>query len=141
VEVMVATFLLGIMVVALLGAFSWGLSVVHAARDNLRATQILTQKTETVRLFKWNQLTNNAMAPPNFTAYYDPSGTNSGTLYSGKYSVLAVPSEIPAAYRDKMRLVDVDVYWTNRVSATRVTVQRRQVQTFVAQFGLQNYVY
>jgi len=138
---MVAVFVMGIMVVALFVGFSSGLRVVHAARDKLRATQILTQKMETIRLLKWSQVTNNATASTNFTAYYDPSGTNSGTLYEGLYSASAAPAGIPAAYRDKMRLVNVHLFWTNWTSATKMTVQQRQIQTFVARYGLQNYVY
>ncbi len=141
VEVMVAVSVVGLMVLSLLAAFSWGLGVVHAARDNLRATQILTQKMETIRLFRWSQLTNKTNAPPLFTALYDPSGTNVGTVYQGRYASVLSPSAIPAAYRDNMRLVTIDVYWTNRYSATKVVVQKRQVQTLVAQYGIQPYVY
>jgi len=138
---MVAVFVLGIMVLALFGGFSWGLGAVHAARDNLRATQILTQKMEVIRLYKWSQLTNTVVAPTNFTAYYDPTGTNSGTLYRGRFAVRPAPADIPVAYRDKMKLVNVTLYWTNWISPTKRTVQQRQVQTFVARYGLQNYVY
>lgn len=141
VEVMVAVFVLGLLVLSLFGAFSWGLGVVHAARDNLRATQILTQKMETIRLFRWSQLTNKTNAPPLFSALYDPSGTNAGTVYQGRYASVQAPSDIPAAYRDNMRLVTIDVYWTNYYGASKVIVQKRQVQTLVAQYGIQPYVY
>ncbi len=141
VEVMVAVFVLGMMVLSLFAAFSWGLGVVHAARDNLRATQILTQKMETIRLFRWSQLTNKTNAPPLFTAFYDPSSTNMGTTFEGRYASSLGPDGIPEAYRNNMRLVTVDVYWTNRYSPTKAVVQKRQVQTLVAQYGIQPYVY
>jgi prepilin-type N-terminal cleavage/methylation domain-containing protein len=140
VEVMVASLLLGILVLSLLGAFSSGLSVVQAARENMRASQIMVQKMETVRLFTWNQTTNTAIAPTNFVALYDPTVTNSGTIYRGEYRVSRAPESIPIAYRDKMRQVTVMLYWTN-YNGNRIRVQSRDVQTFVARYGMQNYVY
>ncbi|HEY5915400.1 MAG TPA: prepilin-type N-terminal cleavage/methylation domain-containing protein [Verrucomicrobiae bacterium] len=141
VEVLIAALVLGIMVLALLGGFSSGLAVVHATRDNLRATQILTQKMETIRLFKWSQLGSSDLSPGKFDAVYDPSGGSVGTRYAGQFSTNSAPSSIPIAYRDKMRLVSVDLYWTNRTSATKAVVQNRQVQTFSARYGMQPYVY
>ena len=138
---MIAAFVLGVLTLSLFAAFSAGLGLVHAFRDNLRATQILTQKMETVRLLTWKQLTNTFIAPTNFTAYYDPNGSNAGTMYLGSYSTSVNPSTLPAAYADKMRLINVEIYWTNRASATKTVVQKRQVQTFVARYGMQPYVY
>ncbi len=141
VEVLIASLVLGIMVLALLGGFSSGLALVHATRDNLRATQILTQKMETIRLFKWSQLGSSDLSPAKFDAVYDPSGGSVGTRYAGQFSTNSAPSSIPIAYRDKMRLVTVELYWTNRTSATKAVVQKRQVQTFAARYGMQPYVY
>src|SRR5215813_3207010 len=86
-EVMLSVFVLAIMLIALYGGFSAGFAVVQLARENLRATQIMVQKMETVRLLKWSQLndTNNFLQPA-FMDYYDPAGTNThsaGTLYQG----------------------------------------------------------
>ncbi len=141
VEVLIAACVLGLLTLALFAALAFGLGIVHASRDNLRATQILTQKMETIRLLTWKQLTNNVIAPTNFVSYYDPGGSNAGTIYLGRYSTRSTPSGLPPAYADKMRLVNVDLYWTNRSSPTKAIVQRRQVQTFVARYGLQPYVY
>lgn len=140
VEVVVASAVLGIIILSLFGAFSSGISVVQAARENMRATQILVQKMETIRLLTWSQTTNVMVAPTNFSARYDPISTNSGTRYMGSYTPGPAPSDIPAAYRDKLRSIDVVVYWTNS-SGRSTRVQSRQMQTFVARYGMQNYVY
>src|SRR5712671_5237712 len=87
VEVIVSVLVLALMLISLYGGFSSGFAVVKLARENLRATQILMQKMETVRLLKWSQLldTNNFLQPA-FQDYYDPSGTNAnafGATYRG----------------------------------------------------------
>ena len=61
VEVIVAVLVLALMLISLYGGFSSGFAVVKLARENLRATQIMMQKMETIRLLKWSQFldTNN----------------------------------------------------------------------------------
>jgi uncharacterized protein (TIGR02598 family) len=141
VEVMVAVFVLGTLVLALFGAFSSGVSVVQASRENMRATQILMQKLETIRLYTWSEGTNSTLAANNFHERYDPLSTNSGTVYAGVYSTDPAPSTIPAAYRSNMRLVTMTVYWTNNFGTPKARVQSRQIQSLVARYGMQNYVY
>jgi hypothetical protein len=106
----------------------------------LRATQILMQKAEGIRLCSWSQLTNTI----SFTERYDPLGTTNstaGTVYSGTLSTNAA-SSIPdtASYKNNMRLVTITVYWTNYNHKTPV-VHSRQMQTQAARYGLQNYLW
>ena len=49
-EVLVGVTILGFVAASLYSAFSAGLGVIQATRENLRATQILVQKTEAIRL-------------------------------------------------------------------------------------------
>src|SRR5260221_14215217 len=77
VEVVIGAAVLGTLSVSLLGAFSAGLSIVQSGRQNMRATQILIQKMEAIRLFTWDQTTNTTLASTNFTDWYDPTRTNS----------------------------------------------------------------
>src|SRR5512133_2577416 len=86
VEVIVASMLLGILLLSLFGAFSSGINIVEAARENMRATQILVQKMETIRLLTWAQTVSPTVAPTNFTALYDPTVTNSATRYARSYT-------------------------------------------------------
>src|SRR5579862_3315196 len=81
VEVVISVFLLATMAVSLFSALSYGFSNVQADREDLRATQILLQRTEAIRLCTWNQLQNMT-----FETTYDPSGAsngNAGTVYYG----------------------------------------------------------
>jgi hypothetical protein len=41
-----------------------------------------------------------------------------------------------------MRLVTVNLYWTNYLGGSKgIKVQSRQMQTYVARYGMQTYVY
>jgi type II secretory pathway pseudopilin PulG len=143
-EVVVGAAVLGMLSVSLLAGFSGGLTIVQAGRENMRATQILMQKMETIRLLNWDQTTNSTMAATNFTDWFDPTRTNTqsgGTPYTGFYSTGPGPSSIPAAYRDKMRTATVTIYWTNNPGTNRQLVHSRQMQTYVARYGMQNYLY
>lgn len=136
-ETMVATCLLGTVVVFLYAAFSSGFAFVELARENLRATQIMMQKMETVRLYKWSQVTDPAYIKAEFKEWYDPSGVsagNGGTLYTGSYSLTNAP--VTGTYQNNMRTVTVTLSWTNSAKVVRT----RQMQTLVARYGLQNYV-
>ncbi len=144
-EVIVAVFVLGTLTISLFGAFSSGLMLVRLERENLRATQILVQKMETVRLLTWSQLSDTNLATRSFIDHYDPTGitTNSGgATYRGLVST-NLPSGVPADYVNNMRAVTVTIYWTNYLngSTTNPIVRSRQMQTYVAHYGMQNYVF
>jgi type II secretory pathway pseudopilin PulG len=144
-EVVIAAAVLGMLSVSLLAAFSSGLTLVRAGRENMRATQIMLQKTEAVRLLTWTQGRDTSLATSSFTDFYDPTRTNTqsgGVTYSGFFSNSAAPTTIPAAYRDSMRTATVTVYWTNYpTGSSNAVVHSRQYQTFVARYGMQNYVF
>jgi type II secretory pathway pseudopilin PulG len=144
-EVVIAAAVLGMLSVSLLAAFSSGLTVVRSGRENMRATQILLQKMETIRLLTWGQVRDTSLAATNFTDWYDPTRTNTqsaGVIYQGFFSNSAAPDTIPTAYRDKMRTATVTVFWTNYPAGTNsAVVHSRQFQTYVARYGMQNYVY
>jgi|SRR6266852_1914273 len=142
-EVVVSLLVLGIMLVSLYAAFSSGFAVVKLARENSRATQIIVQRLEDLRLYWWNDYTNSTVFKTNFTDFYNPSGTNSGTAgttYQGVIS-LATPSGVPAAYVNRMRSVTVSLYWTNysQKPLSNIVVHQRQMQTYVAKYGMQSY--
>src|SRR5467141_1260094 len=67
VEVMVALSVLGFMVVSLYAGFSSGFAVLRVARENLRATQILQERMEVLRLIKWDDVAP-GFIPTRFTA-------------------------------------------------------------------------
>jgi len=145
VEVIVAIFVLGILVVSLLAAFSSGMAIVELSRENLRATQIMIQKMESIRLYTWSQVTtSNSLIAPTFSDYYDPSGASSnsgGVKYAGFVGTNAAPGVAPA-YAGRMRQVSVTVFWTNYPYGNKNNpiTRSRSMQTFVTRYGLQDYI-
>jgi hypothetical protein len=147
-EVMISVFILAVMTVSLYAGFWSGFAIVRLSRENLRATQILVQKMEDVRVYKWSQITvsNSTYLKTSFVDYYNPSGTNDntyGAYYQGAVSIASVPTNIPSAYSANMRAITVSVYWTNSnpTKSTNAIVRARSMQTYVARYGMQDYIY
>jgi hypothetical protein len=117
---------------------SCGFIVLQTTREDVRATQILMQKMEAVRLCTWSELTNSI-----FIENYDPlGGTNQiGTVYYGNLSINAatnIPSNL--SYSANMAMVTVNLNWTNYNRGVAIP-HNRQMQTQVARYGLQNYIW
>lgn len=114
------------------------------ARENLRATQIMLERMEGIRLYNWNQLVFSNWIPSTFTNFYYPlvrTNESPGIPYIGRFIVTNAPFPSPApSYANDLRLVSVVIYWTNTVG-TNVLVRTRQMQTLVGRMGIQNYVY
>ena len=141
VEVLMAVMVIGLMTISLYAGLTYGFGIVQMSREDLRATQILMQKMESVRLCTWSSLTN---CPITFKESYDPSATGNGghgTVYSGTVTT-NVASSIPSAanYKTNMCMVTVTVYWTNYLGKQSL-VRSRQMQTQIARYGLQNYIW
>jgi prepilin-type N-terminal cleavage/methylation domain-containing protein len=145
IEVMLSVAVIGILFVSLYSGMSSGFALINDARENLRATQIILERVEVMRLYSWAQITSNGFIPTNFTAsYYPPIGsTNSGEskavsgggiTYYGTVVTNAAP--VDDAYADKMRLITITLKWTNGNMA-----HERIMQTMVSANGLQKYVY
>jgi len=136
---------MAVLVLATVGAafctsVSCGFIVLQTTREDVRATQILMQKMEAVRLCTWSELnvTNNIT----FKENYDPTGTNqTGTIYYGNVSIGAA-TNIPSglSYSANMGLVTVNLNWTNYNRGVAIP-HNRQMQTQVARYGLQNYIW
>lgn len=149
-EVMISVGLVAVMFVSLYGGISAGVAVVSVARENLRATQILTEKMETMRLYNWSQINSNGFIPTTFTTQLFPTTaattlaastgsststvTGSGVTYYGTVT-MSVP-DISASYSNTMRLVIISLTWTNGNMA-----RTREMQTYVSANGLQQYIY
>jgi hypothetical protein len=136
VEGVIAMTLLLMGVIAIYSGITFGFNTVRMARENTRATQIMIEKTEQVRLFNWDQLTSttNSYLPTNdfYVSYYS---TNLGVTYTGRVSV-TTPATIPSGYATNMREITVTVNWT-----TGSLPRTRSLTTYVSKYGLQNYIY
>ena len=134
-EVVIAILLIGLIVLAVYGAITSGMGNVRMARENLRATQILLDKMEVIRLYNWDQLNTNFI-PSTFIVNYDATtpSTNSGVLFYGTVSL--APSGAGTSYADDMKLVTVRLNWK-----TGQIARSRQSSTYVCRSGIQNYLY
>lgn len=137
VEILVAFGAIAIIFVSLYAGFTQGFAVIQLARENLRATQILQEKMETIRLYRWEQVTDPNFIPSTFSAPFYAVGTNDagGLTYQGTLTVSAV-SMPEAAYESNMRMVIADVRWSSGG-----TTRFRQMRTLVTRYGLQQYIY
>ena len=131
-----AMAVVGICALALFSGFTSGFFNIRLARENLRATQIMLEKTETLRLYSWDQVTSNGFIPTNFTARYDPNASAGaqGLTYRGIMTLS--PVTLDTTYSNDMRMVTVQLDWH-----TGGIQRHRQFTTYIARNGLQNYIY
>lgn len=137
VELMVGTVILAVMFVSLYAGFSSGFAVIQLARENLRATQILQEKMETIRLYTWDQINQAGFMPLTFTEpfYATPgSQTSSGLTYTGKVVIAAAP--VTESYSNDLKHVTISIQWKSAK-----VLRTREMSTFVTRNGLQNYIY
>lgn len=139
VEVLLGSGVLVIMGVSLYSGFTFGIQQIRTAQENIRATQILEEKTELARLLNWNQVANlPGYIPTSFQeAYYSTNATNvptGGVVYYG--TVLITNAPVTESYSNDLRKIQVTVNWTNFNRP-----HTRTMSTFVSQYGMQNYVY
>jgi Tfp pilus assembly protein PilV len=135
VDVLFGAVIIGLMVVGLYVGFSQGFAVVQLARENLRATQILQEKMETVRLYTWDQVNTTGFIPSTFTApFYAVGNQTQGLTYNGRVTRRENP--VSESYAADLLEVTVEVTW-NSGNVTR----RRDMTTFISRYGLHNYIY
>lgn len=136
VELVVAMAILGIVVLAVYGAITTGFNSIRLARENLRATQILVEKMEAIRLYSWDQITEDGFIPKSFEVPYDvnPRPGAGEMMYQGTVSVSRVPLHAP--YADDLRMVTLQLVWKSGHLR-----RQREISTYVCRTGLQNYLY
>ena len=147
IEVLVGLCILIVVLVSLFAGLSGSFGVTQVARENLRATQIMLERMEGLRLHTWNQLLYSNMIPASSTTSYYPlagSGQSTGITYRVDMAVTNAAMNPPTTYQDRMRAIQVTVWWTNYYGSARKTnvlVRSRTMTTYTARDGVQNYVY
>lgn len=148
IEVAVAAAVVLVSFAGIFGVTTMGLSISESSRENLRATQIMLDKMEGVRLYSWSQLTNSSFLVPSFTNWFYETNnvglstaSGYGTMYTGTISVGAVP--FSTSYSSSMVQVTVTVNWTSSGHgwASGSLPRSRSMTTYYAEQGLQNYIY
>lgn len=137
VESLVGIVLLAIMFTSLYTGITSGFGTIQLARENLRATQILLEKTEAIRLVTWRQLEDASFIPSTFTDTFYPNGGDGqeGFVYSGTFRK-AKPVIPDAVYDNDLYQVTFELTWNSG------GVQRqRSMTTYVSRYGLYRYKY
>jgi len=133
-EVVASIAILAISIAGLMGSLANGYNTVKIARENERATQIMTERMEYLRLYNWDQV-NSPVVATTFTEPYDPQNVGAGSLiYTGVVTVAASP--ITANYSTNIKQVTLNLSWSSKK-----ILRQRSMTTLVAKDGYQNYVY
>jgi hypothetical protein len=140
-EVLISTGITLVVFGTIFGSMFTGLAITQITRENLRATQIMVDKLEGVRLYNWSQINDTNFLVGSFTnAFYETNSvgsstaTGTGTIYTGLVSVLNVP--FTNSYSTNLKQITVTLGW-----ASGSLNHTRSMQTYVGQAGMQNYVY
>lgn len=136
---MVAVGVLGVSFVALYAGLAHGFAVTRTSREDLRATQVMLEVVEGIRLYNWEQATATSMIPTNFVREYQPpigDREGGGVIYRGTIHVAQVNIIPTPAYASNLRQVNVEVRWESG-NIERV----RRMSTLISMNGLQNYVF
>ncbi|HHY84495.1 MAG TPA: hypothetical protein GYA07_03005 [Verrucomicrobia bacterium] len=138
-EVSVAIAVLAITGGALIGAFNYGFFSMQMTRENQRATQIMLEKAETIRLYRWDQVNTPGFIPATFEDVYDPQAPvgSQGVTYYGTLSITNPPFAA-TSYSSNLRQLTITLTWTNSSGGI---VRTRSLATLIAKDGMQNYVY
>ncbi len=131
--------LLGIMSVSLYAGIGFAFAEIRRAQENVRATQILEERMEVVRLLNWDQVVNlPGYIPKTFTApFYSGNSTNppvGAISYTGR--VLVTNAPLTETYANDVRMIQIQVSWPSGK-----VIRQRQMTTFVSQYGMQKYLY
>lgn len=138
-EVIFSFAIFGLVFAALLAGLTWNVSAVKSARETVRATQIMEDKLDTIRLYSWEQITTSGFMSNEFYVPFSPSNALSGSEASGvTYTglITMATSSLTESYYSNIMRITVDLYWP---SSTQV--RHAQMSTFVSKYGLQGYVY
>lgn len=140
VEAVVGMALLGLVCMALFSGVCNSTFSVQLTRENLRATQVMAEKLDTIRLYSWKQLTNETYIRQDFSAALhapDPLSppTNApSAFYEG--SIYIEPAPIFEVYNKDLRLVTVELKWK-----TGELPRQRRMSTLVSRYGTYKYIY
>lgn len=137
IEVVIGMLICGIVFISLYAGLSQGFKITQISRENLRATQVMVERLESIRLNTFDQIESPGFVPLHAIdePYYWVSSNNYGGFnYSVKVGITNAP--ISASYADDLKLVTVDVSWTSGG-----IFRTRQMSTLIAENGLQAYIY
>jgi hypothetical protein len=140
-EATIGMALLGLLFMALYTGLYTTTYAVKLSRENLRATQVMAERLDTIRLYGWKKVVEDpTYIPKQFSApvYSDDPTTalNDATtrVYSGE--IIIEPAPMTETYAADLRTITVKLTWqTGNMTRTR------SMSTLVSKFGVYKYVY
>ena len=90
VEALIGVAVMGTVFVSLYAGMATGFQSIRASQQNLRATQIMVEKFEAMRLFNWDQINTPGFVPLTFTAKFAPNSSSPGITYTGTIRISPV---------------------------------------------------
>lgn len=126
-EAMIASIILGLALASVVAVASQCLRYLTDIRRTARASQVLQQKMEDIRLLSWSQLTSLT------NIFTDPNDTNH--IYAGKIVQTAADSYSGTTTVMKVTL---NVTWTNQTAHKVVT---NSLSTLISNGGLNKYIF
>src|SRR3954463_5939155 len=85
-EALFGMVIVGVVFAALYSGMTYGFEMVRLSRENLRASQILQERFETIRLCNWDQINSNGFVSTNFSVPLYKGLSND--WYSGTVSIV-----------------------------------------------------
>lgn len=145
VETLMSVVVLSTVFISVFALLNFNISATRISRENTRATQILLDKMECLRLYQWQQLTNPAVLLTTFTNFTCDSTNLSSTNAAGQgiqyYGNITVTTPVAAlsgtTYRSNLALVTVTVTWNS--GNTNLT-HTRNMSTYFSRLGVENLV-
>jgi type II secretory pathway pseudopilin PulG len=138
VEALASFAIFGVCFGGLLAGLTWNISNIKFARETVRATQIMEEKLDTIRLYSWDQIMTPGFITNAFQAPFSPASalwsSNSGVTYTGTIAIATAP--LTESYATNIMQIKVDLYWPSSPA-----VRHAQMSTFVSKYGLQGYIY
>jgi hypothetical protein len=141
VELLVGSSMIIMLYVTVFAVMTLGMSITQLSRENLRATEIMLDKMEGVRLYNWVQVNDSTFLQSSFTNWFfetnnmgTAAASGNGVQYIGTVAVGSAP--FTNSYSTNVRQVTVTVNWTSGTIA-----RTRSMNTLVSLMGMQNYVY
>lgn len=132
-EGLIGVAVMGTVFLALYTGMASGFQSIRTSQENLRATQIMIGRFESLRLYNWEQVNTPGFIPETFTTQFAPNSKNPGITYTGAIRISPVVGQ---PYHADLRAVTITLSWR-----TGNRARTRTLTSYVARYGLQNYIY
>jgi type II secretory pathway pseudopilin PulG len=138
IEATVSVALFSMVAAGVFATVTQSVSEIGAIQENMRATQIIQDQMEGIRLYTWEQINSNGFISTTFSAPYYPTNSAGATANTFNYTGTITIANVAMTenYAADHKAVTVKVNWTREGVS-----HSRSVTTLVSHYGLHNYYY